>query len=157
LVVSTALAATAVAVGGSASAFWSAYGGGAGSTDTETLVALSLTPATPVADLYPGGSTDVLVRIANPNAASVQIGSMSLDTTQGAGGFLADAAHAGCGVTSLSFARATNSGMGWTVPGASGGTDGTVSATLTDALSMSLGAADACQGASFTVYLTVGP
>ena len=42
----------------------------------------------------------------------------------------------------------TNGGAGWTVPGS-----GVLSVTLTGALAMGSGAANACQGATFTVHL----
>ena len=61
-----------------------------------------------------------------------------------------DGGHSGCGLAPLSFTTQTNGGAGWTVPGS-----GSLPVTLTDALSMGTGAANACQGATFTVYLTV--
>jgi hypothetical protein len=57
----------------------------------------------------------------------------------------------------LSFATQTDGGAGWTVPGKVGNTNGTLAVSLTNALAMSLGAANACQGATTTVYLTAGP
>jgi hypothetical protein len=45
---------------------------------------------------------------------------------------------------------ASTGGAGWTVPGSE-----SLSVTLTSALSMGTGAASACQGAAFPVYLTV--
>jgi hypothetical protein len=61
-----------------------------------------------------------------------------------------DAAHPGCVVSTLSFTTQTNGGAGWTVPG-----NGSLPLTLASALSMSTSAANACQGATFTVYLKV--
>jgi hypothetical protein len=57
----------------------------------------------------------------------------------------------------LTFTTATNGLAGWSVPGAAGSTPGTGAATLSGALSMSLDAADACQGAELTVFLAAGP
>ena len=61
-----------------------------------------------------------------------------------------DAAHPGCAVSTLGFTTQTNGGAGWTVAG-----HGSLPVTLAGALSMSASAANACQGATFTVYLKV--
>jgi hypothetical protein len=76
----------------------------------------------------------------------------SLDTTQGTAGFAVDGAHAGCGLASLTFTTQTNGGAGWTIPAG-----GSSALSLANSLSMNANAANACQGASFTVYLKVGP
>jgi hypothetical protein len=157
VLLAVALAATALSVGGLASAFWSAYGQGDESAGTQTPVAVTLSPGTPAEQLYPGSSSDVVLTVANPNSASVHIGSLALDATRGTGGFAADPGHPGCSPVSLTFVTATNTGAGWTVPGAIAGSDGVLPATLTGALSMGLGAAEPCQGARFTVFLTAGP
>jgi hypothetical protein len=150
------LAVVVLAVDGPAGAFWAAYGPGEGSAGTGSSAAVVVSPATPAAQLYPGGSADVVLTFTNPSPASVHLGSVALDATRGAGGFATDAAHAGCSPASLTFTTATNAGAGWTVPGAVAGTDGTLPVTLPAALSMG-DAEDACQGAVFTVFLTAGP
>ena len=91
----------------------------------------------------------MVLTITNPNAAQIRVGSLALDTSQGTGGFAVDGGHSGCGLATLSFATQTNGGAGWTVPGS-----GVLPVTLTNALSMGTGAANACQGATFSVYLT---
>ncbi len=144
--------ASVVLVAGSAAAFWAGSGNGDGSADTGTTQAVTLSPGTPTAQLYPGGQTAVELSISNPNPGSVRVGSLSLDTSQGTGGFAVDGAHSACGVASLTFTPQTNGGADWTVPGA-----GSLPVTLTGALSMNANAANACQGASFTVYLQAGP
>ena len=144
--------AVLVLVAGSATAYWSASGGGSGSASTGTPSAVTLSPATPTAALFPGGQASVVLTITNPNAASIRVGSLALDTSQGTGGFAVDGGHSGCGLGTLSFTTQTNAGAGWTVAGS-----GNLSVTLTNALSMSAAAANACQGASFTVYLAAGP
>lgn len=136
---------------GAASAYWSGSGTGSGSGSNGTTQAVTLTPATAAAQLHPGGQAGVELRIVNPNPGSVRIGSLALDTTQGTGGFSVDAGHSACGVSSLSFTTQTNDGAGWTVPGS-----GSLPVTLATALSMSTSAANACQGATFTVYLKAG-
>ncbi len=92
----------------------------------------------------------MVLTVTNPNAAQIRVGSLALDTSQGTGGFAVDGAHSACGLATLSFTTQTNGGAGWTVPGS-----GALPVTLTNALSMGNGAANACQGAAFTVYLKV--
>jgi hypothetical protein len=144
-------------MGGVASAFWTGSGGGRGAGTTGTLEAVTLSPGTPAATLYPGGRASVMLIISNPNATVVHVESLALDVSRGVGGFAVDSGHAGCVATTFSLGGQTNGGTGWTVPANAGPTDGRLSVTLTDALSMSTGAADACQGASVTVYLAAGP
>ena len=149
--------ALAVAVGGAASAVWTAGGGGTGAADSGTLDPVTLSAGAPVTPLYPGGQTDVRLTVANPNAANVAIGSIALDASQGTGGFAVDAGHSGCTLSALAFTTQTNGGAGWTLPPRVGAVDGSLAVTLPNALSMSTDAANACQGATFTVYLVAGP
>lgn len=157
LLVVTLAAVVVLAGAGAARAYWTGSGDGSGSAATGTPVALTLTPGTAAETLYPGGSSDVALTVVNPGSADVRIGSLVLDTTQGTGGFAVDTAHGGCAVGALALDTQTNSGAGWSVPGRAGGVDGTLSITLSDAVRMGLGAANACQGARFTVYLRAGP
>lgn len=148
-------AAVVVTVGGAgvAYAYWTAGGSGVAAGGTGTTVPITLTTATPTAALAPGGKSSVVLTATNSNLASVQVNSFTLDTTQGTGGFAVDAAHSGCSVSALSFTTQTNGTTGWTVPGKVGSTNGTLSVTLSNALAMSTAASNACQGATFTVYL----
>ena len=137
-------------VAGAAVAYWRTAGGGSAAATSATTSALTLSPATPTAQLYPGGQATVVLTVTNPNPATIRVGSLALDTSQGSSGFGVDAGHSGCALPTLSFAAQTNGGAGWTVSGS-----GTLSVTLANALSMGTGAANACQGAAFTVYLRV--
>lgn len=143
-------------VGASAFAYWSADGAGSGNGSTAPAVAVMLSPSVATADLRPGGAGDVVVQVTNPNSTVAQIGSLALDVTQGEGGFAVDAGHLGCALTALGYSTQANGGAGWTVPAASGGDGGTLSITLSDAVMMDDDAANACQGATLTVYLTAG-
>jgi len=144
--------------GGVASAFWS-HGSddSAGSAATGSTLAVALSPGTPTASQYPGSQTNVVLRVSNPNASPIFVGSLVLDTSQGTGGLAVDTSHSGCGLATLSFTTQTNGGVGWTIPAKVGAVDGTLPITLANALAMSTSAANACQGASFTVYLVAGP
>ena len=156
VLVVTFVAVLLLASGTGAWGYFRAAGSGTGTGAAGTTVDVTLTPGTATAGLYPGGTSAVVLTVSNPNLGPVRIGSLSLLTTQGTGGFSVDAAHAGCGVSALSFTTQTNGTTGWTVPAKVGTVDGALSITLTGSLAMSAAAVNACQGATFTVYLTAG-
>ena len=140
-----------LAVVGSVLGYWRAPGGGTATASTRTSLPVTVSPATASTQVYPGGRSAVGLTVGNPNPADAHIGSLSLDTASGAGGFAVDSDHPGCGVTSLSFSTQTNGTTGWTVPA-----NGSLGIALADALSMGTAAPNACQGATFTVYLKTG-
>ncbi len=150
------LVVVAAAFAGTANAFWNTAGSGTSSAATGTTLAVTLSPGTPNASLYPGGQANVVLTVSNPNPSAVLIGSLALDASRGTGGFAVDAGHFGCNVASLSLSTQTNSGAGWTVPAKVGAVNGTLQITLTNALAMGVDAASVCQGASSTVYLAAG-
>jgi hypothetical protein len=144
-------------LGGFASAYWTSGGSGQGSGVTTTAVAVVVSPGTPTATLYPGGSAAVTLSVSNPNPFAVHISWLTLDTSRGTAGFTVDAGHSGCGVSALSFPTQMNDNAGWTVPARVGAVNGSLAITLANALSMDVGAANACEGAAFTVAMTAGP
>jgi hypothetical protein len=148
--------AAIVALGGTADAIWTGSGGGNGSASSGTVTPVTLSPGTPDTLLYPGGSADVVLTVHNPGSAEVHIGSLSLDKARGEGGYSVDALHSGCSVSTFGFSASTNSGAGWTVPAQDSGAAGLLPIALSDALSMDENAANACQGATATVYLVAG-
>jgi hypothetical protein len=143
--------------GGAAVAFWSGSGSGSGAAAGATAQSLTIAAGAATAGLHPGGQSAVALVLSNPNAFPVQVPSLVLDATQGTGGFAVDAAHSGCALGSLSFATQTNGGAGWSVPARVGVTNGQLTLSLTGAVAMTTAAADACQGAAFTVFVRVGP
>jgi hypothetical protein len=147
------VAAAAFGLTAGAVAYWSGGGNGSASTTLDNPQELIITAGTPSNRVYPGGQSGVALVAANPNPYTVHISSLSLDPTQGTGGFGVDAGHSGCNVSTLTLATQTNGGAGWTVPAKSGPTNGSLSITMTNALSMGVGAANACQGADFTIHL----
>lgn len=147
----------ALVVASTALAYWRTSGSGSGSGTTSTTQAITLSSGTPTGGLYPGGTSDVALTVDNPNSTRVRIGSLALSTGQGTGGFDVDGGHAGCATSVLGFTTQTNGGAGWTVPAKVGSTDGSLAIDLANALAMSATGANACQGATFTVYLTAGP
>jgi hypothetical protein len=148
--------ALAIPAGGVAYAYWTSPATGSGGGATGNLEQLTLSPGTPVADLFPGAQTNVVLTASNPNTVATRIGSLALDPSLGTGGFTVDGAHAGCSVAALSFTTQTNGGAGWTVPARVGFINGSLAISLPNALAMSASAASACQGATFTVYLRAG-
>ena len=142
---------------GGAQAFWSGGGSGAGTGGSGTVQAVTLSPASISAGLQPGAQRSVVLTVSNPNLAEVSVRSLALDTSQGTNGFAVDAAHSGCNVNALSLATQTNGGAGWTIPPRVDTDPGTLDVTLTNALSMSVSASNACQGATFTVFVAAGP
>jgi len=143
--------------GGAAVAFWSSSGSGPGTAATGTALPLAVTAGAATAGLHPGGTSAVALVLSNPNTFPAQVPSLVLDTTQGTAGFAVDAAHSGCALGTLSFTTQTNGGAGWSVPARVGVTNGQLTLSLTGAVAMGVSAADACQGAAFTVFLKVGP
>jgi hypothetical protein len=146
------VAVAAAVLAGSAAGRWSASGGGTGSSPVGSAAAVTLSAGSPAGALFPGQSADVAVSIANPNAHRVFVGSLALDTAQGTGGFAVDAGHAGCGLAALTYTTQTNGGAGWFVAAGS-----SLDVQLANAVALGAGAASACQGATFTVYLQAGP
>jgi hypothetical protein len=145
-----AVATAASLVAGAAFAFWAAPGAGSAAAGSASPGALTLTPGSPTAQLHPGGQAGVALTIANPHPATVRVGSLALDTSQGTSGFAVDGAHSACGLSALSFATQSNAGTGWTVSG-----NGSLPIMLAGSLAMATSASNACQGATFTVFLKV--
>ena len=148
------IAASALILASPADARWSP---GAGSTGTgkalvaSSIVVVTISQLAPASSLYPTGtpSGDVALMLTNPTAPAFKLSRLMLDTTRGTLGFAVDAAHAACTVSDLSFTTQTNGGNGWTVPA-----NGTLNVHLANATTLATSAPSACQGATFTVYLT---
>lgn len=131
-------------------AAWTTNGGGNGYAKAGTATSLTTidVSATTAATLYPGVSGDVYLKIDNANPYPVTVTAVS-----GSGSITADAGHAGCTTTGVTFTN--QSSLSIVVPAKSGGVDGTVSSTLTGAASMSNASLNACQGATFTIPVTL--
>lgn len=153
-VAGTASAAAAalclLAGGGTAYAYWATTGAGSGAAAAATMNAVTV-DAFVASDsnrtsLVPGGTADVILRTSNPNAFTVRI-----HAVVSAGPVTADAAHAGCTTTGVSFtAPAAPLAPAVTIPANS-----SLLVTLPGAASMSIQSQSACQGATFRVPVTV--
>lgn len=153
-VVAATLLATATLGTGIAGAYWTAPGTGSGTAAAGSVTAsVTLSPGTPADTLYPGAQGDIVLTATNPNTAQVVLPSLVLDTAHASGGIQVGAKFPNCPSSSFTYTAQSNGGAGFTVPGRSGGVDGQASIKLAQALSMSVTAPDACQGATVTVYL----
>ncbi len=137
----------ALAMGGAAYAYVSAAGSGSGSGTAGTMQTVTVSAFvggdTPTSALYPGGPTaDVILRVNNPNSFSVQLFSIS-----GNGAITADASHSGCTTTGVTFTPASNPNV--TIPA------GSSLVHLSGAASMSTASLSACQGATFTIPVSI--
>jgi hypothetical protein len=141
-----ALVAVAVlAIGGVAVAAWTASGTGSGrakaltavdSTVTEDITASNASP-----DLYPGFTDgDIFVQVDNPNPYAVTFTSFAAGTVT--------SSVPAC----VAFVSVDDSGaISMSVPANSPA----VSRTIPDVVSLDHAAPDACQGATFTIPLTL--
>jgi hypothetical protein len=126
-------------------AAWTSSGTGsgyakAGSAQVLTTVDVSASTA---ATLYPGVDGDLLIKINNPNPYPVRV----TDVT-GNGTITADSGHATCVTTGVTFTNQT----GKTIDIAASSQTQT---TLTGAVHMSNASDNGCQGATFTVPVSL--
>ena len=140
------LSALLVCLGaGAAYAYFTSTGTGSGSATTGTLqtVTVAATAGSPSTPLYPGQSGDVVLRLTNPNSFAVTLVSVA-----GNGVISADGGHSGCDPSVVSFTDQT--GLTVNIPGGV-----TTQVDLPGAAAMSTAAADGCQGATFSIPVTI--
>jgi len=147
-----AVLVAALVVAGGAFAYFTTTGSGTGPGSVASASQpVTITAGSPAGQLYPGGSGDVVATVSNPNPSPVRLASLALDTSRGTNGFAVDGGHPSCDTSVLAYTTQTNGGSGWTVPAS-----GSLPLTLGGAVNMGPAAANACQGATFTVYLKAG-
>jgi hypothetical protein len=139
-----ALLVAVVAVGVGIGA-WSITGTGNGSAKATTASAITLTDASAFtsADLYPGATGNLKLRATNPNPFPVRITAVS-----GNGTITSDKGAACDASTGVSLANQT----GLTLDLAAGAT---ATLTVPNAVSMTNASDNTCQGAVFTVPVSV--
>jgi hypothetical protein len=148
--IAVAVIAAALSVVGLVYAAWTTNGTGDAYAKAGTAAAISTVDvsASTTATLYPGVSGDVLIKLDNPNPYAVTVTAVT-----GSGSITADAGHSGCTTTGVTFTNQT--GLSLVVPAKSGGVDGVLQTNLTGAASMSNASLNACQGAVFTIPVTL--
>jgi hypothetical protein len=126
-------------------AAWSTNGNGTAYAKAATAGAVTLSDASAstTGDLYPGGSGALKVKVTNPNAFPVQITAVT-----GNGAITSDAG-AGC-----------NAGHGVTLADQTGlslalAAGATTVLSLSGAVSMSTSSVNSCQGATFSIPVSV--
>jgi hypothetical protein len=126
-------------------AAWTTNGSGSGYAKAGTSQALTTVDvsATTAASLYPGVTGDVKIQISNPNPYAVRVTAVA-----GSGTITADAGHSGCTTTGVSFTDQT--GLTIDIPASSSTTS-----TLTGAAAMTNASLNACQGATFTIPVSL--
>jgi hypothetical protein len=152
------VAAVVLVFAAGALAYWTTTGSGTAQATVTNPDPLTITAGgAPSTLLFPAGSGDVTAHIENPNPFVIHISTLALDTSQGSGSSGFDASPSGCNLASLSFTAQTNGGTGWNVPKKVGVTNGVIDVALAGAIHMSSSASNACQSATFTVYLNPSP
>ncbi|MFJ5957689.1 hypothetical protein ACIQC5_17245 [Paenarthrobacter sp. NPDC092416] len=132
---------------GSAYAYWATIGAGSGSASNGTMQTVTvdaLVPGdSPQTSLVPGGTADVVLRVTNPNPHAVTVFAVNSNGT-----VTADAAHAGCTTTGVTFTPP--SALPATIPA-----NTSLLLTLPGAASMDVTSVSACQGAQFHLPVTL--
>ncbi|MGZ5315887.1 MAG: hypothetical protein ACXW0S_08620 [Solirubrobacterales bacterium] len=126
-------------------AAWTTSGSGSGYAKAQSSQALTTVDvsASTTATLYPGASGNVQIRISNPNPYPVRV----TDVT-GNGPITADSGHATCVTTGVTFTNQT----GLTLDVAANGTQ---DRTSNGAAQMSNASDNGCQGATFTIPVSL--
>jgi hypothetical protein len=128
-------------------AYVSTAGTGSGSASAGTMQTVTVSAFVggdaPSSQLRPGGpAADVILRVQNPNPFTVQVVGIV-----GNGAVTADGGHAGCTTTGVSFTAPTNPTI--TLP------TGSTLVQLAGAATMSNASVSACQGATFSIPVTL--
>jgi hypothetical protein len=141
LVAVLALSAIAAA---SAYGWWSTSGVGEGSSATYSVVALRTTASTPSGTtLVPAGSAPLVVTVTNPNQMPVVVTAVELDPDRAVG---VTGSVGACVAPPLTVDATTNLQL----PAGS-----TTTVTVPVAVTLGASAASGCQGAAFTIPVTL--
>lgn len=139
----------ATGVGG-AYAYWATIGAGSGAATNGTMATVTVQALvagdSPQDTLVPGGTADVAVRAFNPNGFEVKVHAIS-----GNGAATADANHPACTTTGVTFIDpAAPLTPAITIPA-----NTSVLITLPGAAAMSTASPSGCQGATFSLPVTL--
>lgn len=139
------LFAGAMLAGSIAFAAWTATGAGSGYAKASSAQALTTVDvsASTTATLYPGATGDVLLRISNPNPYAVTVTDVA-----GSGAIDSDTTAACDASTGVTFTDQT--GLTLNVPAS-----GAATFTLSGSVAMANSSHTSCQGAVFTIPVTL--
>ena len=143
-----ALVVAALALGlgaGAAYAYFVAGGSGTGSGAIDSPAGITVTAATGAADLIPGGTGAVYFTLGNPNSFSSSFSSVTSAS-------VVSSSSGSCPIGNLSVAQTLPYSISPLVVGANS-TSGAES--ISDFVQLASTAPNACQGATFTVSLTL--
>jgi hypothetical protein len=133
----------ALAVAGVAFAAWTASGTGSGAAQATSASAVTYSNGTTTAQLFPTGSGDLVISVHNPNGYKIQI-----TDVVSTGATTVDAGHSGCNASSV--ALTAQHSLTKVVAA-----NTTADVTLTGSVTMDNTANDSCQGATFTIPVSV--
>jgi hypothetical protein len=137
-----------VALDVSAYAFFRANGSGTGTASVATPMAVTLAAVaggdSATTKLQPGGIGDVILRVSNPNGFAVTLVSVT-----GNGTITPDGSHS-CATTGVTFTNQTNLSVPINPTGS-----GSQLVDLTGAVAMSAASSTGCQGATFSIPVTI--
>ncbi len=130
---------------GSAYAYFTGSGAANGSASTGTLkpVTVAATAGTPNSMLEPGGDADVVLQVTNSNPYDVTLASVT-----GNGTIAPNSDHVNCTTTGVTFADQNNLSI-------SIAANGTTQVDLPHAASMDSSSSSGCQGATFSIPVTI--
>lgn len=139
-----AAAATASTMAFGAAAYWRAQGAGTVAGQVGTLAGATASASGAAGALVPGGSADLTVSVANPNAFSVTVDAIATDP----GGTMTSSSPS-CDAAAL--LTVTVGSVAATTLAAGTSTD----VVLAGAVALDASAPQACQGATFSIPLIV--
>ena len=127
-------------------AYLTSTGAGTASASVGTAATVSISSATvsPSTPLLPGGTGDVTLQVINSSGFAVTLVSVA----GAAGAITADSGHPGCTTTGVTFTSQT--GLSTVIA-----PDSTASIDLPGAAAMSTASAGGCQGATFSIPVTI--
>ena len=132
--------------GGVAMAAWLVSGTGTATTQAATSTSLTVTGGTATASLYPGASTPVVANVTNPNPFPVRLTGATFGTVT-----VSPLAGKTCAASNVTVSGPVSLASPVNLAAGSSATP----VSIPNALTMVSSAADGCQGATFTVQVTL--
>lgn len=143
----------ALAVVGFVYAAWTTNGSGSGYAKAQSARPLATidVSASTITSLFPGGNGDLLLKISNPNDYPVKVTAVA----GGSGSISVDAGHSTCAASNVSLNATLATTVTLADPILVGANSESAERTLRGVVSMIPDAANACQGAVFSIPLSL--